>query len=71
MMMVHYAITRAMLIGMAGFHKSNFGVDHVIRAIQSCTKTFEHSVTYPGLAIEILASKRMTTATSLWVLIQD
>jgi hypothetical protein len=59
------------LIGMAGFHKSAFGVDHVIRAVQSCTKTFEHSVTYPGLAMEILASKMMTTPASLWVLVQD
>ncbi len=71
MMAVHYAITRAVLIGMAGFHKSSFGVDHVIRAVQSCTKTFEHSVTFPGLAMEILASKRMTTAASLCVLVQD
>jgi lysine-N-methylase len=71
MMVVHYAVTRAMLIGMAGFHKSNFGVDHVIRAIQSCAKTFEHSVTFPGLAMEILANKRMTTPASLWVLVQD
>jgi lysine-N-methylase len=71
MMMAHYAITRAILIGMAGFHKSAFGVDHVIRAVQSCTKTFEHSVTYPGLAMEILASKMMTTPASLWVLVQD
>jgi len=71
MMVVHYAITRAMLIGMAGCHKSAFGVDHVIRAVQSCTKTFEHSVTFPGLAMEILANKTMTTPASLRVLFQD
>lgn len=71
MMVVHYAITRAVLIGMAGFHKSNFGVDHVIKAIQSCTKTFEHSVTYSGLAMEILTNKMMTTPASLCVLVHD
>jgi lysine-N-methylase len=71
MMIVHYAVTRAVLIGMAGFHKSAFGVDHVVRAIQSCTKALEHSVSYPGLAIGILAEKAMTTPASLCVLIQD
>ena len=48
LMIAHYAITQTLLIGMAGFHKSAFGVDQVIKLIQSCTKTFEHSTTYPG-----------------------
>ena len=65
LLVAYYAITRSLLIGMAGFHKSAFAVGHVIKAIQSCTKTFEHSVTYPGRAIEILAEKKMTTAASL------
>jgi lysine-N-methylase len=71
MMIVHYAVTRAMLIGMAGFHQSAFGLDHVLKTIQSCTKVFEHSVAYPARAIGILADKAMTTPASLCVLIQD
>ena len=43
LLIAHYAITKTLLIGMAGFHKSAFGVDHVIKLVQSCTKTFEHS----------------------------
>lgn len=71
LMVAHYAITKTLLIGLAGFHKSAFGVDHVIKLIQSCTKTFEHSATYPGQAIKMLADKAMTTPASLYVLIQN
>jgi lysine-N-methylase len=71
LMIAHYAVTRTLLIGMAGFHKSAFGVDHVIKLIQSCTKTFEHSTTYPRQAIRMLADKAMTTPASLCALIQN
>ena len=64
----YYAIARTLLIGMAGFHKSAFSVDHVIKLIQSCAKTFEHSLTYPGQVIDMLAEKKMTTPESLCVL---
>ena len=33
-----FAIIRTLLIGMAGFHKSAFGTDQVIKLVQSCTK---------------------------------
>ena len=71
LLVAYYAITKALLIGMAGFHQSAFGVDHVIKLVQSCTKTFEHSATYPGQVIKMLADKAMTTPASLSVLIQE
>jgi lysine-N-methylase len=71
LMITHYAITKTLLIGIAGFHKSAFGVDHVIKVIQSCAKTFEHSTIYPGQAIRMLADKTMTTPTSLCALIHE
>jgi len=71
LMTAHYAITRTLLIGIAAFHKSAFGAEQVIKLIQSSTKTFEHSLAYPGQAIELLAGKNMTTAADLCVLIQN
>jgi lysine-N-methylase len=65
-----YAITRTLLIGMSGFHKSALSADHVIKLVQSCTKTFEHSITYPGRVIELLADKAMTTPSSVGVLVR-
>jgi hypothetical protein len=69
-MVAHYAITQTLLIGMAGFHKAAFGVDQVLKLIQSAGKTFEHSLIYPGRVIQI-ARKSMTTPASLCALIQS
>jgi hypothetical protein len=49
-MVAGYAITQTLLVGNAGFHKSGFGAGHVLKAIQSCAKTFEHSMTHPARA---------------------
>ncbi len=69
-MVANYAIVKTLLIGMAGFHKSAFDASHVIKLIQSASKTFDHSATFPGHAIEILAQKGITTADQLSVLIR-
>jgi lysine-N-methylase len=67
-MVAGYAITQTLLVGNAGFHKSGFGAGHVLKAIQSCAKTFEHSMTYPARAIGMLAERSMTAPGSLCVL---
>jgi lysine-N-methylase len=71
LLVAYYSIVKTLLIGMAGFHKTAFNLDHVIKLIQSCAKTFEHSLTYPGQVIEMLAEKSMTTPGSLCVLIRN
>lgn len=68
LMIAQYAIVRTLLIGMAGFHKEALGAGHAIKLIQSCAKTFEHSLAFPGLAIAMLADKGMTTPRSLYAL---
>lgn len=69
LMLVHYAIIQTLLIGMAAFHKSEFGTDHVILVIQSFTKAFEHSLSYPERALGILAEKGLTGCASLAILL--
>ena len=69
-MVANYAIVETLLIGMAGFHKSALNTGHVIKLIQSASKTFQHSATFPGRAIEMLGEKGMTTADQLSVLIR-
>ena len=49
LMAVNYAVVKAVLIGLAGFEKAEFGAAHVIKGVQSCAKTFEHSVAFPGV----------------------
>jgi lysine-N-methylase len=71
LMVAYYAMARTLLIGMAAFHQSAFSTEHVVKLIQSCAKTFEHSLTYPGQVIEMLAEESMTTSASLCVLIRN
>lgn len=70
LMITYFAITQTLLIGMSGFHKAAFGTAQIIKLIQSSSKTFEHSLTYPGRVIQMLADKSMTTPASLCVLIR-
>jgi lysine-N-methylase len=70
-MVLHYAALKTVLIGMAGYHKSGLGTNHLIKLIQSYAKAFEHSTAYPPRAVEILAGKGMTNAASMAVLIQN
>jgi lysine-N-methylase len=60
LLVAHYALVKGLLIGMAGFHRSGFDASHVVKLIQSCAKTFEHSVTFPARAVEILAGENLS-----------
>ena len=71
LMLAHYAIVQTVLIGLAGFHKAEFDAGHVIQAIQSFSKTFEHSLTFPGRALQTLADKGMKTCAQLAILIRN
>lgn len=71
LMIACYATIQTLLIGMAGFHKEGFGPHQIVRLIQSFSKTFEHSVTYPGRAIGMLADKAMIGPASLCVLTRN
>jgi len=51
---VHYAIIRAMLIGMAALHKDNLSTQHVVKLVQSYSKAFLHSTSFEAAAVEYL-----------------
>jgi lysine-N-methylase len=71
LMLVYYGVIQAVLIGMAGFHRAEFGPSHAIRAIQSVTKAFEHNLSFPKRALEILEEKGMRNCVSMAILIRN
>jgi lysine-N-methylase len=71
LMLVHYAIVQTVLTGLAGLHKTAFGVGHVIQVIQSFTKAFEHSLAFPKRALQILADKQVQSCASLAILVRN
>jgi hypothetical protein len=58
-----------MLAGLAAFYGDRFGVPEVLKLIQSATKTFAHSLSFPGEALAILAQKGLGDCTSVTKLI--
>ncbi len=71
LMAVNYAVVKAILIGLAGFEQAEFGVVHVIKGVQSCAKTFEHSVAFPASALKILGEHGLQTCVSMAILLQN
>jgi lysine-N-methylase len=71
LMITYYSIIKTVSIGMAAFHKSAFGVEHMIKLIQSSTKVFHHSSSFPMRAVEHLKGKGMNNALSMSALIQN
>jgi lysine-N-methylase len=71
LMATNYATIKTVLIGIAGFSKTQFGTAHVIKVVQSCAKTFEHSVAFPARALEILSEHGMQSCVSIAMLIQN
>ena len=71
LMLVHYSIVQTMLIGLTGFHKAQFDAGHAIKVMQSSSKTFEHSLTFPGRVLQTLAEKGVKTCASLAILLRN
>ncbi len=71
LMLVHYGIIQTILIGLAGFHQAGFGAGHVIQLIQSFSKTFEHSLSFPERALRVLADRGVKTSANLATLLRN
>ena len=68
---VHYAIIQTLLVGLAAFHKTDFGTGHAIQLIQSFAKAFEHSPSFPERALKILAGKGVKSCAALANLVRN
>lgn len=71
MMVIHYAMIKMHLIGMAGFHKENFNLDHVIKLIQSFSKTIEHNSLYLREVRELLRKNEYNSMAYMAILIKN
>lgn len=71
MMIIHYAMIKMHLIGIAGYHKEQFGLDHVIKLIQSFAKTIEHSSSYLREVRELLHKNGFNTMAYMAILIKN
>ena len=60
LMLAHYAVIRAVLIGLTACHKAAFSTKLAIESIQACSRTLEHCMTYPPEVSRILQGRGLT-----------
>lgn len=70
-LIMHYSMIKLHLIGMAGFHKEKFGVDQVIKLIQSFSKTIEHDAVYISGIIQLLKHNGYDSMAYMTILINN
>jgi lysine-N-methylase len=71
LMVVDFLVIETLLTGLAATYGSRLGIPEALKVIQSASKTFEHSLSYPGKALELLAAKGLTDGASMGTLIRD
>jgi lysine-N-methylase len=71
LLIVHYAVIQTVLIGLAGFRKTDFNAGHAIQVIQSSTKTFGHSLTFPAQALRVLEEHKIESCRGLAMLMRN
>ncbi len=71
LLFAYYAIVQTLMIGAAGVHGAKFDASHVVKVIQSSTRTFEHSLAFPSSALRILASHGISSCASFAILLKN
>lgn len=71
LLVVHFAMIKMLLIGMAAFYKSEFSMDHVIKVFQSFSKEIEHNKAYLAAVIEFLEKNQFNTMPYMGALIKN
>jgi hypothetical protein len=71
LMVVDFVVIETLLAGLAVFYGAAFGVPEALKLIQSATKTFEHSLSYPAKALDLLSEKGIVDCASMGMLIRD
>lgn len=71
LMIIHYALIKMYLVGMAAFHKNAFCTEYVVKLIQSFSKVVEHDQAFLGEIMEFLKENKYLTLTYLLLLIKN
>ena len=70
-MVIHYALIKMHLIGLAGFHKESFSTDHVIKLIQSFGKAIEHNQTFIDDTMDFIKKNGLLNLSCMLLLIKN
>jgi len=68
---IQFSLIKGLLIGVAGYYKRAFSVEHVVQTIQTATKHFEHFPEFLLQAQQLLAMKNLDNAPGLTMLLRN
>lgn len=68
---IQFAMTKGLLIGVAGFYREQFSIDHVVQVVQSISRHFEHSREFVVNAAALLHERKMDNAQGLTMLLRN
>lgn len=71
LLVTQFALIKGLLIGVAGFHKEAFSVNHVIHTIQSASKHFDHHQEFLSQVHALLIEARLNDARGLSILARN
>lgn len=71
MLATHYAIIKMMLIGLAGYYKDTFSLEHIIQLVYSFSRTIEHHRYYLDSAYKMFVENNLNTMACMAVLIRN
>lgn len=71
LMAVHFSILETLLGGIAGYHKETFDTPHVIQAVYTFSRTFEHSLAFPERVFHTLQEKGLNNPEGIAALVRN
>jgi len=71
MLTAQFALTKGLLIGVAGFHREAFSAANVVHTVQAAAKHFEHHPEFLNMAYGLLIESEMDGARGLAILLRN
>jgi len=70
-LIAQFALTRGLLIGVAGHHRERFSLDHVVHTVQTVSRHFDHHPDFLASAQGLLAESRLDGIAGLSILLRN
>lgn len=71
LLVLHYSMIKTLLIGMAGYHKKDFGGKHVVKLIQTFAKMIGHNLPYLNQAVQFIEASGLNNTGGMTILIKN
>lgn len=70
-LVVQFGLIKMHLVGLAGYYKDSFNLEHVVTCIQSIAKTIEHNESFLRYALELLKATEFNSLAGMAIFIKN